>query len=370
MRRFTLALLALTILITACGGGAVGDETTTTTQPVTTTVPETTTTTTTPPAGDAVIDWDDPAMTFTLSDGWSVAHCEGEAPFLCVSKDGEVVGVIERFIADPYTYEVYDPAAADETNLRAIAAEFIQTFQTDRASGCGSEYVLEPIEPAVISLGGNPGLVYGFTGTLADGTPSEHNLQFATLSHGRLIFLVAAGYDEGGCLGKDDTISFDSATLDAFRPHLAALLEASPLPGGDPETGLALPDGHLFAWILSVEDGLIVDPARVLSGEEARLQATADGVIPEGEDLPNDIYLHNLTEEQLKVRVADDVVWRVIAPGTDGALATRDTDQATIAAILAGGDPGDIYGLTPKFMPFDLLVINGEVVEITERYLP
>lgn len=376
MRRFILALLALTILLAACGGGAVGDETTTTTQPVTTTIPDTTTTvpetttTTTPPAGDAVIDWDDPAMTVTLADGWTVAHCEGEAPFLCVSKDGEVVGLVERFIADPNTYEVYDPAADDETNLRAIAAEFVQAFQTDRASGCGSGYVLEAFEPAVVSIGGNPGLVYGFTGTLADGTPSEHNLQFATLSHGRLIFLVAAGYDEGGCLGKDDTISFDSATLEALRPHLEALLEASPLPGGDPETGLALPDGYVFAWILSVEDGLVVDPARVLSGEEARLQATVDGAIEEGESLPNDVYLHNPVEEQFKVKVADDVIWRVIAPGADGGLAARDADQATIAAILAGGDPGDIYGLTPEFMPFDLLVINGQVVEINERYLP
>ncbi|HVR33230.1 MAG TPA: hypothetical protein VMS74_11050, partial [Acidimicrobiia bacterium] len=105
-------------------------------------------------------------------------------------------------------------------------------------------------------------------------------------------------------------------------------------------------------------------------GEEARLQAVADGVIPADEDLPNDIYLYNPSEEQLHVRVADDVTWLVLAPGADGALAARESDRETIASILAGGDPGDIYGLTPEFMPFDLLVINGEVVEISERYLP
>ncbi|MEX2423613.1 MAG: hypothetical protein WD990_06515, partial [Acidimicrobiia bacterium] len=180
---------------------------------------------------------------------------------------------------------------------------------------------------------------------------------------------VAPAYDEGGCPGKDDLISFDCETLEAFQPHLEALLTNSPLPGGDLETGLSLPDGQNFAWILSVDGGLVVDPARVLSGEEARLQAAADGVIPDGEDLPNDIYLHNPTEDRLRVRVAEDVLWTVIVSGADGLTAT-ETDRETIASILAGGDPGDIYGLTPEFMPFDLLVVDGKVVEISERYLP
>jgi hypothetical protein len=109
--------------------------------------------------------------------------------------------------------------------------------------------------------------------------------------------------------------------------------------------------------------------ARMLSGEEARLQAVADGVIPEGEELPNDVYLHNPTEDRLRVRVADDAIWTVIVSGADG-LTPTETDRETIAAILAGGDTGDIYGLTPDFMPFNLLVIDGEVVEISEVYLP
>ena len=371
--RFPFILLALSLVIAACGNdgaeaGSTTTQPTTTTAPTTTTVAPQTTTTTAPPMS-VQIDWDDPDMDVELPDGWAVSRCEGSAPLLCVAHDGEVVGVVERFIADPLTYSAYDSEADDAANLRAIAADFVEAFAADRAVGCGDGYVLEPIEPEPFEWGGTSGLAYGFRGTTADGTPSEYNLQYSTISHGRLIFLVSAAYDEGGCPGKDDLISFDTATLAAFQPHLETLLVDSPLPGGDPESGLALPEGQNFAWILAVDGGLVVDPARVLSGEEARLQAVADGVIPEGEDLPNDIYIHNPAEERIRVRVADDVIWTVIVSGADG-LTSTETDRETIASILAGGDPGDIYGLTPDFMPFDLLVVDGEVIEINERYLP
>jgi hypothetical protein len=370
-------LLVLSLFVAACGAeGADGEATTSTTEPTTTTAPATTTsttapttTTTAPPETPVVIDWDDRAMTVELGVGWTVSHCEGSAPLLCVARDGDVIGVIERFIADPHTYTVYDSEVDDALNLRAIATDFIDAFIADRAAGCGQDYVLEPLEPETFEWGGTPGLAYGFRGTAADGTPSEYQLQYSTISHGRLILLVASAYDEGGCPGKDDLTSFGTADLEAFEPHLETLLANSPLPGGDTETGVSLPDGQNFVWILSVDDGLVVDPARMLSGEEARLQAVADGVIPEGEELPNDVYLHNPTDDRLRVRVADDAIWTVIMSGADG-LTPTETSRETIASILAGGDTGDIYGLTPDFMPFNLLVIDGEVVEISEVYLP
>lgn len=368
-RRIIPALLALAVAVAACGG----DTTTSTTQtPVTTTtVPDTTTTPpTTVPTEPTVVDWDDRDATVTLDGGWSLTHCEGEAPLWCVSRDGEVVGVLEYFIADPLSYDVYDLDADAETNLRAIAQNFIDAFVQDRAAGCGADYRFEPIEPKAFDFGANPGLAYGFRGVTADGAASEYNLQYSTLSHGRLIFMVAAAYDEGGCPGKDDLVSFDSSTLAEFQPHLEALLTSSPLPGGDPETGLALPDGFNFAWILEVEDGLVVDPAYVLSGDEARAQAIADGVIAEGEDLPNDLYIWNPTEDRIRVQMADEVKWTVIASGADQALAARESSREEVAAILGGGDSGDVYGLTPDFAPFDLLVIGGRVIEVNQRYLP
>lgn len=235
--RIIPTLLALAVTLAACGDDTAVE--TTTTQPTTTTtVPDTTTTPpTTIPTEPVVIDWDDRDMSVALDGGWTVTHCEGDAPLLCVSRDGDFVGVLERFIADPFSYTTYDPAADDETNLRAIAADFIAVFEQDRASGCGADYGFEPIEPTTFDFGGNSGLAYGFQGVTASGMPSEYNLQYTTLSNGRLIFLVAAAYDEGGCPGKDELISFDSATLQEFQPHLETLLASSPLPGGEPETG-------------------------------------------------------------------------------------------------------------------------------------
>ena len=213
-------LLVLSLFAAACGGDGAGSGTTTsTTEPTTPTAPTTTTpttATTAPPASPMAIDWDDRAMTVELADGWTATHCEGSAPLLCVALDGEVVGVVERFIADPHTYSAYDHEADDDTNLRSIAANFVEAFVADRAAGCGEGYVLEPFEAQTFDWGGTDGLSYGFRGTSEHGTPSEYNLQYSTISHGRLIFLVAAAYDEGGCPGKDDRIGCDTATLEAF----------------------------------------------------------------------------------------------------------------------------------------------------------
>ncbi len=362
-----MVLVALTILASACAT-ADGSPTTTTPTTTSTTQPSTTTTTTTPTTVPA-FNWDDRDSMITV-DGWTVGYCDGDGPFLCIDKDGALAGVIEIFLRDPLTYPAYDPTTTDETNLRALAADFVESFAIDRPAGCGADYLVEAVEPRPFDYSNAPGLVYGFRGTFADGPVSELHLQYAALSHGRLISLIVSAYEEAGCPGKDVTVSFDVETLEEFTPVLEQLLADLPIPGGGADTGFVLPDGYTFAWILAVDGGLVVDPALVLSGEEARVQATADGVIPEGEDLPNDIYLYNPTSEAIMVRVAEDVKWLVIAPGADGGLASRETDLETISSILAGGDTGDIYGLTPEFMPFDLLVIDGVVVEISERYLP
>jgi hypothetical protein len=156
-------LLVLSLFVAACGAeGADGEATTSTTEPTTTTAPATTTsttapttTTTAPPETPVVIDWDDRAMTVELGVGWTVSHCEGSAPLLCVARDGDVIGVIERFIADPHTYTVYDSEVDDVLNLRAIATDFIDAFIADRAAGCGQDYVLEPLEPETFEWGGH-----------------------------------------------------------------------------------------------------------------------------------------------------------------------------------------------------------------------
>jgi hypothetical protein len=234
--RTMLVTLSLALLVGACADATSDTTTPSPTTTTTTNAPMTTTSTTVPPIEiPPEIDWDNPDNAASVGVGWTVARCEGDAPLLCVARDGGLVGVVEWFISDPHAYGVYDPSASDEANLRAMAADFVDSFTVDRAAGCGIGYVVEAIEPEPIELRDGTGLVHGFRGTMSDGTPSEMHLQYRAFSQGRLILLAASAYDEGGCPGKDDLVSFDSAGLEAFRAHLELLLALSPLPGGDAE---------------------------------------------------------------------------------------------------------------------------------------
>ncbi len=176
------------------------------------------------------VDWADPTSVVRFDDGWSVRACEGDAPLLCVEKDGAVVGVVEAAAYELASFPDLDPTAGVDANLRAVAAGFVDTFRADRAAGCGADYRVEPVEPASFRLGGAEGLAFGFAGTRADGQPSEMSLQYATIANGRIVSIAAVAYDEGGCPGRDDLSSFDSATLAEFRPMLETVLTSIPLP--------------------------------------------------------------------------------------------------------------------------------------------
>lgn len=132
------------------------------------------------------------------------------------------------------SFEGYEPAATPVDILALIAADFLESMKADRRAGCGEDYRFEKIRPEPFVLGGRPGISYGSAGTLGDGSPAELNLQYSTVVDENLVLMVEAAYDEGGCPGKDELLSFDSAGLADFRPQLEQLLEASPLPAVAP----------------------------------------------------------------------------------------------------------------------------------------
>ncbi len=225
----------------ACSDGEAGPTSsdvvaTTGSSPTTTTSPPDATTTTTPDEpspGDAgaVLDWVDSEQQIALDGGWVVSACVGDAPLICIERNGETVGALEAaaYAVDSLSY--WDAAAHAQANLEALAAAYYQVFDEDRAAGCGVDYGYEPFATQPFVLGGLPGLHYGFAGTMPDGSSSELHLQYATVVGDRVIAVVASAYDEGGCPGPDGIIhTFDSTTLAEFRPHLEALLHDSPLP--------------------------------------------------------------------------------------------------------------------------------------------
>ena len=213
------------------GGGSsstvVAD--TTTTAPVS--APSSTTTTTiitTTTVGDvSPVDWSDATTVVELVDGWTVARCEGEAPILCVERDGEIAGLVEA-ISHPVD-EVGESVDPSES-LQVLADGFVESMTADRAVGCGPDYVVEPLPVEDVSVGGLPGVRFGYSGLLADGTLSELVVHHATIDGDRAVVLAAPAYAADGCPGRDELPSFHPADLASLVPELGAIVAVSPLP--------------------------------------------------------------------------------------------------------------------------------------------
>ncbi len=209
------ALLALAVVLSACGEAVAGggDPGLGPEQP------------------SEAIDWNDPGRVVNFDGGWSVGACEGDAPLLCVERNGEFVGLVEAMSYRIDSFDDLDPAADPDVNLAAFAGGFFEALETDRRDGCGADYGFRPFEPEAFQLGTASGISYGFAGTMADGSPSELNLQYATIVGDDVLLITAIAYDEGGCPGPNgDLAGFDSETLEAFQPFLETVLAQSPLP--------------------------------------------------------------------------------------------------------------------------------------------
>ncbi len=215
-KKIVIAIGALAVLLASClGNDAAANE------------PDVSPKSTSAPVA---ISWDDPTKATLLPDGWSIRKCEGEAPFMCVERDGSPVGALEIIAYPVSSFDALDPTGDPANNLSELAGGFHEALSSDRLATCGADYGFERLGPDEFALGEGPGTFYGFVGTLPDGSPSELNLQYATIVGDQIISITAIAYDEGGCPGRDDQSSWDSATLSEFRPVLEQALEDSPVP--------------------------------------------------------------------------------------------------------------------------------------------
>lgn len=146
--------------------------------------------------------------------------------------------------------------------------------------------------------------------------------------------------------------------------------QSEPVPAPTPSA--ALPDGEVFAFINEVGGAEItVDPALMLTGEQARAAAEADGVIAPGEDLPNDFYIQNADPGPLTVGVTDDAELVVLTFDASGSIVETPIALADLAEAFTGDYPGvAIYGLVAGEFPVTLTVEGGMVTGFTQAYLP
>lgn len=144
-----------------------------------------------------------------------------------------------------------------------------------------------------------------------------------------------------------------------------------PVEGPTPE----VEDGEWFAFVTVGEDEsgvptLGVDLAEMLTGEEAREQAIEDGVIEEGEDLPNDFYIHNPERDMELLQVEEGAAIEVVSGDDTSQMLDISLDQ--LEALYKGEYVGSpVYGVVPNTpIPMNVTVAGGLINDLRMVYLP
>jgi hypothetical protein len=126
-----------------------------------------------------------------------------------------------------------------------------------------------------------------------------------------------------------------------------------------------------FAFVRAIDETEIrFDPATMLTGEEAVEAARADGVLADGEDLPNDFYISNPDLEETVATLASDGTYVMIGFDRYGGLIDRQLARDELVAVLNGANIESFYGIVPGDTPM-ILTLSGEtVVAARQQYLP
>lgn len=132
------------------------------------------------------------------------------------------------------------------------------------------------------------------------------------------------------------------------------------------------PEIEQFAFVRAIDESEVrFDPATMLTGDEAVAAARADGVLAEGEDLPNDYYISNPDTEETIAALDPNGEYSLIGFSTPGGeLVNRQMSLDDLVAVLNGANPELFYGIIPGDVPM-ILTLSGEtVVAAHQQYLP
>lgn len=312
----------------------------------------------TPTPGDdptaLVIDWSASRDTVDLGDGWSATACDGQAPLVCVARDGEVVGTVERI-----GFPVADPPDGDDDVpawLAERADRFAASLAADRAVGCGDGYTVAFDAHTEVVLGGMPALRYRFTGTGADGTVRERGVAVITVTGHVETVLAANAYGPGGCVDADGSPWSVDHLADATAPLDALAAVTAPVGPGQVH-------GMVFGRVVA-RDGnvLTVDTVEMLSGAEAVRAAHEDGELSlQEDDLPNDVYVRDRRADQLVLTVGPDVTVDLVDCTAECRPTPVDTGAWLDGTASAFNGEGAVYVFS---------LGAGSLVHVAEQYLP
>lgn len=132
-----------------------------------------------------------------------------------------------------------------------------------------------------------------------------------------------------------------------------------------------VPEMEQFAFVRAIDESEIrYDPATMLTGQAATEAAQADGVLAEGETLPNDFYISNPEQEASVATLDPGGAYYLIGFGSYDGLVNRQLSLEELVAVLNGANAEAFYGIIPGDVPM-ILTLNGDTaVAARQQYLP
>ena len=162
-----------------------------------------------------------------LGDGYSLGPCEGDANLIaCITKDGAVIGLAEGLLLPVQGFAALDGVDDPVESIEIIAADYLSTFAEDRQSTC-PHLEFQVLVPAAVSVGGDPGLRYGFE-ELDGAAVVEKNLIYGVRVEDSVNLYNFSAIAEGACLSNEGELT-DPVTLDTVLPlldHAMAVVES------------------------------------------------------------------------------------------------------------------------------------------------
>jgi hypothetical protein len=136
------------------------------------------------------------------------------------------------------------------------------------------------------------------------------------------------------------------------------------------ETAMPIADGEHFGYVSAFTPSELTFGAAELFHDQAATDAArADGVLAEGDELPNPFYVREGDEPELTLPVADGFEATLI----DGATLqpTPPMDATELASLFEDGATRDAYyGFGAEGLPVVLTIDGGTVVSLAQQYLP
>ncbi|MEH2059180.1 MAG: hypothetical protein V7K97_24110 [Nostoc sp.] len=176
---------------------------------------------------------------------WQVAACEGNAPLLCISSKGKLLGTVEINVYPLANNEdfrkkllaagIATGSQADYQSskyqtqvlpaLKAWVADHYAAFAKDRQGKYGKQITFSAYPPQPVPVGKLQGIRYGFAELKQQGGVEEQHIGHVAFD-GSKLYVITTAFDPGTQTGKFEKLE----DLAIFQPYLYAIASDLHLP--------------------------------------------------------------------------------------------------------------------------------------------